>query len=158
MVWYRRTDRSVAPMDDEAQSNILRGGRRGDEVAEFWRRLQAGRPAFQRCSACASFRFPPGAGCPSCGSTASEWVEPGTEAEVVAWTVTHEAAAARLPSRLRSWTPYVLVLVRFADIDGVLVPALLDGAANGQLGSGAPVRLGAGPPAQPRLSASLVTS
>jgi uncharacterized OB-fold protein len=145
-------------MNDALLLDPLRGGRRGSDVSEFWRRLQAGSPAFQRCSACGTFRFPPGAGCPSCGSLEHAWVEPRTRAEVGAWTVTHPAAAARLPSKLRARTPYVLLTVEFPDISGVLLPALLDGVGNGDLVSGAAVRLDAGSDTHPRITATLVGS
>lgn len=144
-------------MPENQTIDLLRSGRRGEEAAEFWRRLHSGRLALQRCTDCGSFRFPPGPGCPSCGSVASTWTEPAPEPELVAWTVTHPAATARMPARLASWIPYALVLVRFSDVAGVLLPAFLDGQTTRPLVAGARVLLTGGSPERPRLTAELAS-
>jgi uncharacterized protein len=144
-------------LPEDQTIDLLRSGRRGEEAAEFWRRLHSGRLAIQRCTDCGSFRFPPGSGCPSCGSVASVWTEPATEPELVAWTITHAAAADRMPARLASWIPYALVLVRFPDVDNVLLPAFLEGETTDPPVAGARVVLTGGPPERPRLTAELAS-
>lgn len=136
----------------------MRSGRRGDDAAEFWRRLHADRLALQRCSDCDSFRFPPGPGCPSCGSEAVRWVEPATQPELAAWVITHPAATARLPGKLVPWIPYALVLVRFPDVEGILLPAFLQAEKSDSLVAGARVLFSGGTPERPRLTAELVSA
>lgn len=151
------TDRSL-DMTSISTLDLLRSGQRGGDAAEFWRRLHQGKLALQRCNDCGAFRFPPGPGCPTCGSVSGTWTEPQTQPELFAWTVTHPAAAARLPSRLASWIPYALVLVRFPDVHGVLLPALLQGEGIALLVAGARVALTGGSIDQPRLAAELVST
>ena len=136
--------------------DLLRTGRRGEQAAEFWRRLQQGGIAFQRCVDCGAVRFPPGPGCPSCGSAVTEWTEPHTQPVVVCWTVTRGGAKSRLPKRFASEVPYILTLVRFPDVAGVLLPALLLENSDDGLRSGAPVALAGGDSEYPRLTARLV--
>lgn len=52
----------------------------------------------------------------------------------------------------------MLLTVEFPDISSVLLPALLSEAGDGELVSGAPVRLDAGSDTRPRLTATLVGS
>jgi hypothetical protein len=63
-----------------------------------------------------------------------------------------------LPSRLASWIPYALVLVGFPDVDGILLPALLQGEGIELLVAGARVSLTGGSIDQPRLAAELVST
>jgi uncharacterized OB-fold protein len=77
-------------------------------------------------------------------------------AHVVAWTVTRPAAADRLPSRLLSWVPYALAVIRFPDVEEVLLPALLTGEGIDDLVAGAAVDLSGGTPERAQLLARLV--
>jgi uncharacterized protein len=145
-------------MTPDSAEHTLRTGRRGADVDQFWQRLLAGRLALQRCDACGHVRFPPGPGCPACGAEAVSWIEPAGPARVVAWTVTHATVGERLPRKLRSWTPYILVMVRYADVAGALLPALLDSAAFDADLEGAEVTIDGGAPGAPRLTARLVSA
>jgi uncharacterized protein len=136
---------------------LIRRGRRGEDAAEFWRRLHAGRLAIQCCADCEAFRFPPGPGCPSCGCVGATWVEPATPPELFAWTVTRPPSADRVPAKLAAWMPYALVLVRFPDVHGILLPALLEGDGIDSLAAGARMVITGGSPERPRLTAELAS-
>jgi uncharacterized OB-fold protein len=101
-------------------------GLRGQFLGEFWDRLAGGALSLQLCASCAYVRYPPGPTCPNCGSPDAQWTDLVGPATVAAWTVTHPAAADRLPSRLRSQVPYILALLRFPQLPAYYLPVRLE--------------------------------
>lgn len=79
----------------------------GPDWAPYWAAARERRLAFQRCSECRAWRFPPGPTCPSCLSMKSDWAPVSGRARLLSWVVCH-------PPVLPAWkerTPYPVVLV-----------------------------------------------
>lgn len=62
-----------------------------DENRPFWDGCRDGRLRLQRCSACAHWRYPIAACCPSCLSTAFEWADVSGRGTVFSTIVFHQA-------------------------------------------------------------------
>ncbi len=79
----------------------------GEWWLPYWAAGRARELRFQRCSACKTWRHPPGPMCSSCLSLESEWAKASGRATLVSWVVVH-------PPVLPAWkerTPFVVVLV-----------------------------------------------
>jgi uncharacterized OB-fold protein len=89
------------------------------DAKPFWDATRAGRLVLQRCTACGTWRFPPGLVCRSCASTSAEWVPAAGRGHLHAVTVVHRTPIAAF----RDDVPYFLGLV---DLDeGVRLMARL---------------------------------
>lgn len=69
--------------------------------ASFWAACRERRLVFQRCSACGTWRMPPGPICPTCQSGRFVWQEAAGEIELYSWTqvwtVGHPSVAKEVP-------------------------------------------------------------
>jgi uncharacterized OB-fold protein len=103
------------------------------DTAPFWEAQADHRLVFQRCSACAAFRYPVGPLCPACRSFDFEWVESAGRGAVYSYTVvrhqTHPAFEA----------PYTVLLVQMEE--GPRLVARLRDPEDARLEIGAAVRL-----------------
>ena len=70
-------------------------------AAPYWRALEQGRLAFQRCGQCNNAWLPARTECPRCLAPEPRWEEAGGRAKLVSWVVYHhgyhEYYATRLP-------------------------------------------------------------
>jgi uncharacterized OB-fold protein len=104
---------------------------------EFWDRCARHELAFQRCSACGTFRNPPVPICHACRSTETEWVPVSGQGTVYSFTIVTHAVHAELLRKI----PFNVVLVEFPDAPGVrLISNVVDAAPEG-LRIGMAVRL-----------------
>jgi uncharacterized OB-fold protein len=91
------------------------------DAAPYWRALAAGRIELPRCSACASWIFPPRPFCPACLSRDVAWREIEGAGRVYTFTI------VRKPTN--PWffasAPYVHALVELQD--GVRLPTMVVG-------------------------------
>jgi uncharacterized OB-fold protein len=53
---------------------------------QFWQSLKEGKFVTTKCGDCGEISFPPQADCPRCMSGKTEWVDLGTDAELVTFT------------------------------------------------------------------------
>jgi uncharacterized OB-fold protein len=107
------------------------------DSAWWWAQLAAQRLMLQRCAQCGMLRWPPRAMCGVCGAFGTDEVEASGRGQVASWIVTHRAF---LPD-LRP--PYVVLLVRLADQEDLLLPGGWDGPPDGAgLRVGLEVRVG----------------
>jgi uncharacterized OB-fold protein len=80
----------------------------GQDWVPFWAAGRHRELRFQRCTACKTWRHPPGPMCPKCLSTEFEWAPASGKATLLSWVVVH-------PPVLPAWkerTPFVVVLVQ----------------------------------------------
>ena len=82
-----------------------------EESRGYWEALARHELYFQRCRDCGTKRFPPRAACPSCLSSATEWVRASGRGAVHTFTVTHQNQAPGFREEL----PYVLAIVELAE-------------------------------------------
>jgi uncharacterized protein len=78
-----------------------------EESRGYWEALQRHELYVQRCRDCGTHRAPPRAVCPSCLSSAVEWVRASGRGTVYSFTVTHQNQAPGFRDEL----PYVLAIV-----------------------------------------------
>jgi uncharacterized OB-fold protein len=104
-----------------------------EESRGFWEGLARHQLHLQRCAGCARLRHPPRAVCPSCLSSAVEWVEASGRGTVYSFTVTHQNQAPGFRERL----PYVLAIVELEE--GVRLMANVTGCDPGVVRIGMPV-------------------
>ena len=79
------------------------------DAAIFWGGCSEGVFSLQRCSDCASWRFPPGPSCPECGSVKASWETASGQATLISYAVYQHDFGASLE------LPYVVVLVRLRE-------------------------------------------
>jgi uncharacterized OB-fold protein len=79
-----------------------------EESRGYWEALARHELYVQRCRDCDTKRFPPRAVCPSCLSSATEWVRASGRGTVYSYTVTHQNQAPGFRESL----PYVLAVVQ----------------------------------------------
>jgi len=72
----------------------------------FWESAQAGELRMQCCSACSTYRYPPGACCPNCLSIQAEWKAISGKGKVLSWTTIHRQYLEAYPA------PYSVVVVQ----------------------------------------------
>ena len=80
----------------------------GELWVPYWTAGRKRELRFQRCTACKTWRHPPGPMCPQCLSMESEWALVSGRATLLSWVVVH-------PPVLPAWkerTPFVVVLVQ----------------------------------------------
>jgi uncharacterized OB-fold protein len=82
-----------------------------EESRGYWEALARHELYLQRCRDCGTLRFYPRALCPSCLSSAVEWVRASGRGTVYTFTVTHQNQAPGFREEL----PYVLAIVELAE-------------------------------------------
>lgn len=82
-----------------------------EESRGFWEALGRHELYVQRCRDCHTTRFYPRAVCPSCLSSAVEWLRCSGRGTVYSFTVTHQNQAPGFREEL----PYVLAVVELAE-------------------------------------------
>ncbi|GII97062.1 Zn-ribbon domain-containing OB-fold protein [Sinosporangium siamense] len=97
----------------------------------YWRYAAAGELRLQRCSACGSFRYPPGPACPDCLAEEHEWTALSGRGSLLAWTVFHRQYFPGIP------VPYAVAAVRTAE--GPILIGNIAGTAVGDLIHGMPL-------------------
>jgi len=85
----------------------------------FWQALGEGRFVTTKCADCGHLSFPPQADCPNCMSSNADWVDLGTQAELL--TFTHVQIT---PTSFVDHDPYVVAIGRLKE--GVNVLAWLE--------------------------------
>jgi uncharacterized OB-fold protein len=55
----------------------------------LWASVEAGRLSLQQCASCNHFRYPPGACCPRCLSTETNWTRVSGKGRLLSWTTFH---------------------------------------------------------------------
>lgn len=78
-----------------------------DDSAPFWSGCANQKLLIQCCSECRTHRWPPGPGCPACGSTQSEWVAASGTGTVFSWVVVR----VPLVGALQDQVPYAVGLI-----------------------------------------------
>ena len=107
------------------------------DSAPWWQALADHRLLLQRCTSCGTPRSAPRAVCNACGSFDRELREASGRGTVPTWTVSHRSFQ---PGRS---APYVVLLVRLAEGDDLVLPGGWAGAPDGSdLTVGASVRAG----------------
>ncbi len=101
---------------------------------EFWDSLAAGRFVTTRCRGCGTVSFPPQRDCPECMSGDAEWVDLGTEAELLTFTYVQVT-----PTSFVDHDPYVVAIGKLKG--GLNVLAWVEGAAPEKLKPGDRIRL-----------------
>src|SRR6185503_8558634 len=82
-----------------------------EESRGWWEALARHELYFQRCGSCGTKRLYPRAVCPTCLSSAVEWVRASGQGTVYSFTVTHQNQAPGFREEL----PYVLAVVELAE-------------------------------------------
>ncbi len=82
-----------------------------EESRGYWEALVRHELYFQRCRDCGTKRFPPRAVCPSCLSSATEWVRASGRGRVYSFTTTYQNQAPGF----RESRPYVLAVVELEE-------------------------------------------
>jgi hypothetical protein len=83
-------------------------------TAPFWEAAAAHDLVLPRCTACATFRFPPSPFCPVCRAQEVEWVEHDGRGEVYAFTVIRHAVIPQVAEVL----PLVAAVVELPGTNG----------------------------------------
>lgn len=103
------------------------------DSAPWWEALARHELVFQRCARCRAWRFPPRAVCNRCGSFDFGWEAASGDGTVASWVVNHHAFSDDFT------TPYVVLTVRLAEQDDLLVIGSYRGDPDG-VTTGMPVR------------------
>jgi uncharacterized OB-fold protein len=91
----------------------------------FWRYLKdTGRMHLQCCSACGTWRYPPGPVCQACLSADSEWKPVSGEGELLSWVIFHKQYLPAYPA------PYNVIAVKL-DEGPTVISNLLQNPPNG---------------------------
>lgn len=108
-----RTDR----VTDRLPAGIFGRPPHDRESIVYWRGLDRHELTVEKCSVCATIRWPARALCNRCRSFDAEWVALSGNGTVVSWATTRHAFG---PWRA---VPYTTVMVRLAEQDDVMIPA-----------------------------------
>lgn len=101
---------------------------------QFWDGLREGRFLTTRCKDCGELTFPPQADCPRCMSANIEWVDMGTDAELVTFTYVMVT-----PTSFVETDPYTVAIGRLHQ--GLKVLAWVEGADVEKMKPGSKLRL-----------------
>jgi uncharacterized OB-fold protein len=104
------------------------------KTSRFWEALAQGKFTTTMCANCGKLSFPPQADCPNCMSGDANWVELGTEAELLTFTYVQIT-----PTSFVDHDPYVVAIGRLNE--GVNVLAWLEGADPSKLKPGDRLRI-----------------
>jgi len=110
------------------------GPQASEIAAPYWRALDEGRLAFQRCNQCADAWLPPRSECPRCLSSDWHWADASGAATLVSWVVYHHGYHDYYATRL----PYNVAVVELAE-GPRLISNIVD--ATGPLAIDMPLRL-----------------
>ncbi len=99
----------------------------------MWRSIHERRMALQHCQDCGAWQYPPGPGCPACGSEALAWEALSGAGTILSWVIFHRQYLPAYPA------PYNVIAVRLAE--GPVMISNLDGAAPEGSWIGRPVML-----------------
>jgi uncharacterized OB-fold protein len=105
------------------------------KTSRFWDALAEGKFVTTKCHDCGAVSFPPQADCPNCMSSNSEWVDLGTEAELLTFTYVQIT-----PPSFVDKDPYVVAIGRLRE-GGVNVLAWVEGADPSSLKPGTRLRI-----------------
>ncbi len=87
----------------------------------MWTGFAQRRVLIQRCTACGTYRYPPGPSCANCLAPSHEWVEIAGNAKIVSWAIFHRQYLPAYP------VPYNVIAVKLAE--GPTMVSNLDGPA-----------------------------
>ena len=74
----------------------------------YWEHAKAHRLALQRCSRCATFRFPASPVCAKCDADEYEWTPTGGKGKILSWVVFHRCYFPSFAAEM----PYNVALVQ----------------------------------------------
>jgi uncharacterized OB-fold protein len=100
----------------------------------FWHSLKERKFITTKCRACGTVSFPPQGDCPKCMAGEPEWVDLGTEAELLTYTYVQVT-----PTSFVQNDPYLVGIGRFGQ--GLKVLAWIEGAPLESLSPGMKLRL-----------------
>ena len=100
----------------------------------FWHSLKEGKFVTTRCADCGNVSFPPQADCPRCMGANAEWVDLGTEAELITYTYVQVT-----PTSFVNNDPYLVGIGRLNQ--GLKVLAWIEGTQLEKLSPGMKLRL-----------------
>ena len=98
---YKGLNLVILPQDSEYQG--------------YFEAARRHRLALQKCGQCGLLRYPPGCGCPWCGSMEYAWQEVSGKGTIYSYEIVTQAI---LPG-FRDWAPYPIVLVELDEQRGV---------------------------------------
>lgn len=101
---------------------------------QFWDGLREGKFVTTRCRSCGEVTFPPQADCPRCMGSDVEWVDIGTDAELVTFTY-----VLVTPTSFVDSDPYVVAIGRLAS--GLKILAWVESADVQKLRPGVRLKL-----------------
>jgi uncharacterized OB-fold protein len=101
---------------------------------QFWDSLKEGKFVTTRCKACGEVSFPPQTDCPRCMSGDAEWVDMGTDAELLTFTY-----VIVTPTSFVESDPYVVAIGRLNE--GLKILAWVEGSSVEKLKPGMRLRL-----------------
>ncbi len=101
---------------------------------QFWDGLREGKFVTTRCTDCGEVSFPPQADCPRCMGSNVEWVDMGTDAELVTFTY-----VLVTPTSFVQNDPYVVAIGRLGQ--GLKILAWVEGSQVERLKVGDKLRL-----------------
>jgi uncharacterized OB-fold protein len=104
------------------------------KTSRFWDSLAQGKFVTTKCGDCGKVSFPPQADCPDCMSGNVEWVELGTDAELLTFT-----QVQIIPTSFVDHDPYVVAIGRLKE--GVNVLAWIEGGDPAKLRPGDKLRI-----------------
>jgi len=105
------------------------------EMKPFFDAAKQHQLVVQRCTACATFRFPARAICSSCLSRESEWAPVSGEGEIYSFNVMHQVYDPGFADAV----PYAVVVVKLKE--GAKMISNVVGLAVGDIRIGLPVRV-----------------
>lgn len=100
----------------------------------FWQSLKEGKFVTTKCADCGEVSFPPQADCPKCMSGKVDWVDLGTDAELVTFTYVQVT-----PTSFVETDPYLVGVGRLSQ--GLKVLAWIEGTSLEKLSPGMKLRL-----------------
>jgi uncharacterized protein len=102
-----------------------------DEI--YWTSIADGATRIQKCKACATLRYPPGACCPECLGIEADWVVITGRGTVLSWTTLHRQYLPAYPA------PSTVVVVQLEE--GPIMISNIDEADRKRLKIGAPTQM-----------------
>ncbi|MDA4123047.1 MAG: Zn-ribbon domain-containing OB-fold protein [Thaumarchaeota archaeon] len=104
------------------------------KTSRFWDGLKEGKFVTTKCKSCGEVSFPPQADCPKCMSGEAEWVDMGTDGELLTFTYVQVTPTSFVES-----DPYTVAVCRLPG--GQKVLAWTEGLTREQLKVGMKLRL-----------------
>lgn len=107
------------------------------DSAEYWEGCKRRELLIKHCLGCGTFRYPPGPGCPECGSLECDWVKIRGEGVVFSFIIvpvpTHPAFEDKVP--------YNVVVISLTEAGGVHMVSNLIDCRNEDIYIGMPVEV-----------------